>query len=173
MLSYLIRRIAAYWIDCTLAFSVVMLVFQWAILSHFRDSIGITEEWFKNSINMQLYVWLTISIPVWLYFTYFDSKKTKGTFGKRLFKIQVRSISGHRISFGKSFLRTILKLLPWEIAHFGVIFPEPIYYAENPNVGLMTYFGLLLFGIYVLSIFLSKNTQTLYDKVLKSEVKPF
>jgi uncharacterized RDD family membrane protein YckC len=37
--------------------------------------------------------------------------------GKRLLKIQVRDISGERLSFGRALARTALKLLPWELVH--------------------------------------------------------
>jgi uncharacterized RDD family membrane protein YckC len=147
-----------------------MLVFQWAILSQFRDLIGITDEWFKDSINMHLYVLLTISIPVWLYFAYFDSKYAKGTFGKRLFKLKLRSLPDRQISFGRSFLRTFLKLLPWEIAHLGVIYPEPVYFQQDADIHFVTYIGLLLFLVYVISIFVNRARQTLYDKVVNTHV---
>lgn len=122
-MKYFFKRTLAYFIDCLIAFAIVMLVFQWGILSHIRASIGITDAWFTSSINMQLYVLTTISIPVWAYFTYFDSNKSKGTFGKRIFKFAVKDKDNQKISLQKSFLRTVFKLLPWEIAHIGVIFP--------------------------------------------------
>ncbi len=170
MFLYFIKRALAYWIDCLVAFSTVMLVFQWAILSQFRDLIGITDEWFKDSINMHLYVLLTISIPVLLYFAYFDTKHAKGTFGKRLFKLEVKSVSDHQISLGRSFLRTFLKLLPWEIAHIGVIYPEPVYFQQNANIHFVTYIGLFIFLVYVVGILVSSKRQTLYDRVVNTHV---
>jgi uncharacterized RDD family membrane protein YckC len=89
-MKYFLERTIAYFIDCIIAFAVVMLIIQWAVLSHVREFVGITDAWFQNSINMQLYVLITISIPVWIYFAYFDSVKSKGTFGKRVFKLGVR-----------------------------------------------------------------------------------
>jgi uncharacterized RDD family membrane protein YckC len=147
-----------------------MLVLQWAVLSQFRDLLSMTEEWFKESINLQLYVTLSISLPVWLYFAYFDSKMSNGTFGKRLFRLSVNSISGQKISFGKSLSRSILKLLPWELAHIGVIFPEPLYFSAQTGVRWLTYVGMLLFLIYVLSIVVTEKRQTLYDKYLNTLV---
>lgn len=165
-MKYFLKRTLAYFIDCLIAFAVVMLVFQWGILSHIRDSIGITDAWFTSSINMQLYVLTTISIPVWAYFTYFDSNKSKGTFGKRIFKFSVEDSENQKISLQKSFLRTAFKLLPWEIAHIGVIFPTPLYFEDAPNLRILSYFGILLFIIYVLSILINAKKQSLYDKLL-------
>ncbi|MEQ9064876.1 MAG: RDD family protein [Vicingaceae bacterium] len=169
-MKYFIDMTLAFFIDCFIAFTVVMLIIQWSILSHLRDSIGITDIWFQNSINMQLYVLTSISIPVWMYFAYFDSEKSKGTFGKRIFKLEVRDNKNQKISFGKSLLRTISKLLPWEIAHIGVIFPTPIYYENEPAVRILSYVGLLLFTIYVISIWTDSRKQTIYDKVIGTVV---
>ncbi|MGQ1891792.1 RDD family protein [Thermophagus sp. OGC60D27] len=165
-MKYFIERTLAYFIDCFIAFAVVMLMIQWAILSHIREFFGITDMWFQSSINMQLYVLTSISIPVWIYFAYFDSKKANGTFGKRIFKLEVRDNKNQKIGFGKSLFRAILKLLPWEIAHMGVIFPTPIYYENEPAVRIVSYVGLLLFAIYVISIWTDSRKRTIYDQVI-------
>lgn len=48
MKRQIIKRGIAYIIDCTICFVLVMLIFQWGVLSNLRDSIGITDEWFKT-----------------------------------------------------------------------------------------------------------------------------
>lgn len=164
-MKYFIKRTFAYLIDCSIAFAAVMLIIQWAIFSHLREFIGITDTWFQSSTNMQLYVLTTISLPVWIYFTYFDSEKSKGTFGKRALKLEVKNNQYQNISVGKALLRTILKLLPWEIAHIGVIFPTPLYYENEPAVRLLSYIGLLLFAIYVISIWIDSKKRIIYDKI--------
>lgn len=169
-MKYFIERTLAYFIDCLIAFGVIMLIIQWAIISHIRAYFGITDAWFQSSINMELYVLFTISIPVWVYFAYFDSEKSKGTFGKRIFKLAVKDNNNQRISLRKSLLRTILKLLPWEIAHIGVIFPTPIYYEVEPAVRILSYVGLLLFAIYVISLLTNSKKSTIYDKLLGTTV---
>lgn len=169
-MKYFLKRTLAYLIDCFIAFAAVMLVIQWGILSHIRESIGITDTWFTSSVNMQLYVLTTISIPVWAYFTFFDSNRSKGTFGKRIFSLWVNDNKNHKISVGKSFLRTLLKLLPWEIAHAGVIFPTPLYYEPAPEVRIASYIGLILFAVYIVSILIDKRKQSIYDKLLGTGV---
>jgi len=168
MTKYLLKRATAYLIDCTIAFSIVMIIIQWGILSHTREWIGITDDWFKDSLNMQLYVSLSISLPVWIYFSYFDSILSKGTIGKRLLGLHLSDINNNSISFPKAFLRTVLKLLPWEIAHVGVIFPTPLYYEQNGDVRLLSYVGISLFVIYVISVIINVKNQSLYDIVLNT-----
>lgn len=169
-IKYFLSRTIAYMVDSIIAFSAVMLVIQWVILRNIRPYFGITDEWFHESWNVQAYVFLTISLPVWIYFSFFDSKKSKGTFGKRIFKLAVVDNTGNRIPFSKSFIRTFLKLLPWEISHIGVIFPTPMYFETEADLRLATYLGVLLFVIYVLSILLDKSGIAIYDKLLQTKV---
>lgn len=169
-MKHFLKRAIAYNLDCLICYSAVMLLFQWVLLSNLRDSIGITDEWFQNSVNMQLYVSLTISLPVWFYFAFFDSNKSKGTFGKRLLKLELLDNQSNRIHFGNSLVRTFLKLLPWEIAHTGIIFPTPMYFEENPDIRILTIIGLVLFLLYGLSILLDKKNQAVYDKLLGTQV---
>ncbi len=169
-MKQLAKRSIAYFLDCFICYSLVMLLIQWALLSNLRGAIGLTDEWFEHSWNLQLYVLLTISLPVWLYFTYFDSKKTVGTFGKRIMKLSVTDTQSERIGLKKSFIRTLLKLSPWEIAHIGVIFPTPLYFAENADVRVVTILGILLFGIYMVSILISPDGRSVYDKLLETKV---
>lgn len=170
MIKHFFKRALAYIIDCTICYAAVMLIIQWAILSNIRESIGITNEWFKSSLNMELYVLISISLPVWAYFTYFDSNKSKGTFGKRILKLSVYNTNHQKMGLGKSFQRTFLKLLPWEIAHLGVIFPTPMYFENEPTLRILTFIGMLLFIIYMSSILLNKNGQSIYDKMIGTKV---
>jgi uncharacterized RDD family membrane protein YckC len=147
-----------------------MVVFQWGLASNLRHLVGITDDWFRDSWNMQLYVSLTISLPVWLYFSYFDSRHSKGTFGKRIFGFRVTDLKLQPIGFGKAFIRTALKLLPWEIAHAGVIFPTPSYYEAEPDIRLMSIIGILLFVAYVLSILFNKERRALYEWMVNTKV---
>ena len=169
-MTHLFRRSLAYFIDCTICYSLIMLILQWAILGNIRESIGITNKWFEISWNMELYVLASISLPVWLYFTYFDSNRTRGTFGKRIMKLSVRDKEKKKISLGKSFLRTFLKLSPWEIAHFGVIFPTPMYFEEEADIRILTIVGIILFLSYAASIIVYNNGQSVYDKLLGTRV---
>ena len=170
-MKHFFKRTIAYFVDSAICYLLVMLLIQWAFLGQIRDQIGITNEWFKNSVNMEIYVLLTISLPVWIYFILMDSRLSTGTFGKRLFKLEVNHIiKRNKITLGRSVIRTILKLMPWEIAHLGIIFPVPMYFEEQPELRFLTILGLALFLIYAFSILLSRKNQALYDSLLKTIV---
>ena len=170
-MKYFIKRTLAYLIDCFIAYAAVMLLIQWALLSQIRDQLGISMEWFRVSTHMQLYVFLTISVPVWTYFALMDSKAARGTWGKRVFKLRVLGKTGQESPrTGRSYLRTFLKLLPWEIAHVGVIFPTPLYFEAEAALRPWTYVGIALLICYVLSMIFSKKGQTVYDLILGTQV---
>ncbi|WP_340064706.1 RDD family protein [Ascidiimonas aurantiaca] len=169
-MRYFLKRTLAYFIDVTLCYTILILVLQWAILGTLRTRLGLADTWFENSLNMELYVLSTISLPVWFYFTYFDSNRAKGTLGKRLFRLSVQNPENQRISPGKSFLRTFLKLLPWEIAHLGVIFPTPLYFEDEPGLRILTLAGMVLFVSYMISILADPKRRSLYDRLLKTQV---
>lgn len=61
-----------------------------------------------------------ITLPISLYFILCECSKWQVTLGKRKMGICVVDAFGHRISIGRSALRTAVKFLPWEIAHFGI-----------------------------------------------------
>lgn len=169
-LPHIVKRTLAYLIDCALIYSIVMLLIQWALLSNIRESIGITDQWFKNSWNMELYVLVSISLPVWLYFTLFDSNKTKGSIGKRILGLSVKDLANQSIQPGKSFVRTAFKLAPWEISHIGIVFPSPIYFEDEPGIRILIIVGILLFLSYLISIMLNSNDQAIYDRIVGTKV---
>lgn len=160
----------AYFIDCGIAFGLVMLLIQWLVLLRLRGDLGITDEWMHDPWHLLAYVWLSISLPVYLYFSLFD-RTTKGTPGRRIFSLSITRANGSgSVGFGRAFLRTWLKLLPWELAHLGVIFPEPLYFSEDGDIGIFTYIGLTLLLIYFIGVLASSKHQTLYDQLLGTVV---
>ncbi len=165
------KRAIAYFIDCSICFVAIMLLFQWAILTNVREYFGITTEWFHSSLNLQLYILTSISLPVLFYFSYFDSKNANGTFGKRLMNIKlVDNLTGESLSYSRSLKRSFLKLLPWEISHLGAVFPTPLYFLEYPGFRILILLGLLLFLAYGVSIILNENSRSIYDKILRTKV---
>ncbi|WP_377892265.1 RDD family protein [Alkalihalobacillus sp. R86527] len=61
-----------------------------------------------------------ITLPVSLYFIVSECSKWQGTLGKRKMGLRVCDKRGHRIGIGRSVRRTVVKFLPWEVAHFAI-----------------------------------------------------
>jgi len=168
---YTAKRALAYLIDCCIAFSTMILVIQWLVLSQLRPYLGLDDAWLNDSIHLEMYVLLTISLPVWFYFTVLDSSLSKGTPGKRIMHISVVHQDGAaRIDWKQNLLRTGLKLLPWELTHLGIAFPTPLYYDENPTLRLLLFVAMLLLLVYFYWILFSKNRQSPYDRMLHTRV---
>ncbi len=63
--------------------------------------LPITEKELGEGLALLLAIsfWL---FPAWPYFTILERSKMQGTFGKRLFGLQVTDLRGHRIGFGRA-----------------------------------------------------------------------
>ena len=133
--------------------------------------MGITEEWFYSGMNTQVYMLLTISLPIWLYFMLTEQSAWQATLGKRVLKLKVvKDHSVERIGMMQSLMRTAIKLLPWEIAHLTNNFPEPLMYASEPAFRIGFAVVGMLMGVYMAFVLFTKRKQGLHDLVARTEV---
>ncbi len=72
-----------------------------------------------------------------------------------------------RISKKKSFVRTLIKLLPWEITHIGLI---PIYFSEDPQPNIGLYLANGLIAIYLIYFIIQKGKTAVHDIVSRTKV---
>lgn len=166
----LIRRGVAYLTDCTVVFGIFALT-QLLVFAPLRALIGIEEQWFYSGLNTQLYTLLTISLPAWLYFAWFEQSAWQATVGKRLLRLQVvRAIDHRRIPFGSALLRTLVKLLPWEIAHLANNLPTPIWYATEPGFRIGFAVAGVVMGVYMLLVVVTTRHQGLHDILARTAV---
>ncbi len=169
MLPFL-RRTFAYLIDSLLAF-VGFALTQWLIFVPLRTALGVTEAHFHNGWFTEAYTLLTASLPIWLYFILTERSSWQATLGKRILGLQtVDSASGNQIGFWQAALRTLIKLLPWELAHLANNLPVPIWYTPNPGFRLGFALVPILITVYILLIFFTPKKQTLHDLVAKTRV---
>ncbi len=66
---------------------------------------------------------LSVVLPVWLYFSLSEASTWQATIGKRLLGLHVTNANGKRIGLAHSFLRSFLKLIPWNFVHIGILVP--------------------------------------------------
>lgn len=124
------------------------------------------SQLFENPIIADLISFVTLILPVILYFSFWESSAQKATWGKQWVGIQVVSLSGGRLSLSQALARSLIKFLPWQIAHTSLFNIEGWPMApENPSsivmVGLILVWVLV--GLYLVSIWASPNRQTPYD----------
>ncbi|MCP3031566.1 RDD family protein [Halobacillus sp. A1] len=73
-----------------------------------------------SPVIAELTGFLIMTLPVSLYFILCEQSKSQGTWGKRKLGLRVVNLEGARIGIGRSIIRTAVKFLPWEVAHFGI-----------------------------------------------------
>ena len=128
---------------------------------------------FADPNSSEITAFLFLVLPVVLYFALFECSSWQATWGKRKMGLLVTNIHGKRLSLARSLLRSLLKFVPWELTHACIwripgwplapkVFP-PIIVA-----GLVLVWVIV--GVYVLSLFISKTHQTLYDLLAGARV---
>ena len=163
MNSLLLKRPIAYFIDFMIiwfACVVPQLLAYWLF-------DGVPFKYFNQPYHIYFWVLLTVSLPIWLYFILQEMSIKQSTIGKRFMHLKVTDIDNLRISKKKSFVRTLVKLLPWEITHIGLI---PIYFSKDPqpNIGLYLANGLIL--IFIIYFIIKKGKIAIHDVLSKTRV---
>lgn len=107
----IVRRLAAYALDCSLLFAVLAPVgFGIQALMSFRP---------ETPLGMWLTILLNFSIPVWLFFIITDMAGGASP-GKRAFGLRIATVHGGRLTVSNAIGRAALRLLPWELNHLAV-----------------------------------------------------
>ena len=163
----LILRLGAYAIDCTLAFAV--LVTPQIVLSLITG--GASSGWLRTGPQLEAWVLSTVTLPVWLYFILSEKSTHQATIGKRLLGLYVTDVAGYRIGFRRAFLRTAVKMIPWELTHLALFFPTPIMFDESAGFRPALALVYLLMAIYLAAVFISPRNRSVHDFAAGTIVK--
>ena len=128
---------------------------------------------FNNPALYDLFAFLTLVFPVILYFTLQESSSSQATWGKRKIGIRVVKADNRRLSIGGAFLRSVIKYLPWQIAHtylfqMRVWTGAPVVNSPWLSAGLVL--AWVLAGSYLVTMLVTKTHQTPYDWLAGSYV---
>ena len=160
MSSLITKRIVAIAIDYMFVALYAVLLFVVAVTFFETNDVG--------PINGQIIGFLSLTLPVFLYFYLSEKSKRRATLGKKILKISVDSHQNKNI-----FYRNVLKFLPWEIAHIGMHW---MYYFSNQEakepiwVWIVLLLPQIVVIIYIVSLFLNKGSATIYDKIAKTKI---
>lgn len=118
---------------------------------------------FESGLAWHAYLFATVSLPCWAYYALLEGAPGHATLGKKWLKLQVVDVYGARIGWRRTFVRTAIKLVPWEIAHIALCFPTPVFVSgELPMPRLLfSVYGLL--GLYLAAAFLTLKKQSVHD----------
>ncbi|WKZ38355.1 MAG: RDD family protein [Anaerolineales bacterium] len=165
------RRILAYLIDSLIAFLVFVLAAQLLVFVPLRHLLIGSEDWFRSGWNTQAYTLLTMSLPTWLYFALSEISPRGGTLGKRLLNLKtVTKGSQGKMTLPQSLARTLVKLLPWEMAHLANNLPMPMWYDPDPGFRVAFLLSPILVSVYIALTFLTKERQSLHDLAARTVV---
>ncbi|UFT99630.1 RDD family protein [Radiobacillus kanasensis] len=100
----------------------ILILFYLVVLFIFTVFLFPSLQGFFNGslIVAQFTGFLLVTFPISLYFIISDSNIGKQSFGKRKTGIRVVGKNGEALSMMHVTIRTILKILPWELSHFLV-----------------------------------------------------
>ena len=165
------RRLLAYWIDITLLYAVLVGI-QFG-LTALTD--GAIINWFvmrDNSFLTYSWIFLVISLPMWLYFILCESNPRQATLGKSLLGLKVTDMDGSRLTVFTATWRTACKLAFFEIGHLSFLFPTPLFDEPNPSfrVGFVIVIALML--VYFVVTLLTPHRQSVHDLIAKTLVVP-
>ncbi|MGG6310405.1 RDD family protein [Paenibacillus macerans] len=160
-----LKRLFAYWIDFVIL-GTVLIGLQLLV---YKIASGFPFDVFDEGYEIELWVLGTMSLPVWGYFIYFESRKQQ-TLGKKWLGLRVINAHGNPISLRQAILRTAVRLLPWELTHWIVLVPEPWWNTQTPGNQSWIYLpnGILL--LYLVIIFSAKGSLACHDHVARTRV---
>lgn len=159
-------RLRAFLLDYALFLGYALVLFGAAVLF----SSPLLPLFSGSATTAQATGFAVLTLPVTLYFAIAESSVWQGTWGKRRLGLQVVDRAGKRLGFGRSFLRSAVKFLPWELGHYAVWqFRSPAGETESQaTVALIVVYGLL--AVYIALPLVTASRRSLYDYVAGTQV---
>ena len=120
---------------------------------------------FGNPISGQISGFLTVTLPVTLYFALSEASHWQATWGKRKRRLKVIRTDGEPLSIPHAMGRNLLKFVPWELAHTCIW--QISFSPQDPSPLITVGFVLVwvLVGANALSLITTKTHQSLYDRL--------
>lgn len=113
----------------------------------------------------QLVAFLTLTLPVVLYYVIMECSTRHASIGKRIMKIRVSGSTGSIV------LRNVIKFLPWEFAHAGILWVNYIGHVETPLwIWALLILPQLAVAAYLVSIILTRGERSVYDIISGAHV---
>ena len=158
-------RLVAFGIDYIIIAAYALLLFGITKILNLKELV-------LTPVNGQLLGFISLTLPVFLYFFLTEKGKSRATIGKRIMNISITAKTDK--TKPKILLRNILKFSPWEVAHIGVHWIV-FYSISDNNVPIWVWFLLILPQIivmaYLLGVIISKGESGIYDSISNTKIK--
>lgn len=159
------KRIAAFFIDW-LVFALYLAALGILSLAGLQDGLEqVFPGLFQNPIAFDSLAFITVILPFTICSALLEHSSWQGTPGKRILKIRVVTMTGGKLSFSQSLLRSGLKFLPWQLAHTAVF---QILLGPASLQALFLGLSILaqcLVAANVIAALLNKRHQSFYDRI--------
>ena len=165
-----LRRLGAYVLDCGLC--LLGLVGLQAILFLVNPIIFMLRRGLQPTpTQIHLWVFATATVPFLLYFAFTLQSSRRATVGMRMLKLRVADISGGRVGFGQSLLRSAVMMIPFELNHAVMFHLAPGNAAPPPAffMGIAAVWAMI--AVYIASMLLTRRHQSLHDLVAGTVVQ--
>lgn len=162
-------RAFAFGFDYLLIAAYLVVLVAAGILAN-RLSPPLAKALFGNPVSGQASGFLLITVPVSIYFATSEASPRQATWGKRRIGLEVTDLEGRRLSIARSLARTVLKFVPWELAHVSI---WQISFADDQSAPIYALgFALVWLAVAanVVSLLVSPARQTLYDRLARTLV---
>jgi uncharacterized RDD family membrane protein YckC len=116
-----------------------------------------------SPLEWELFLFTTVSLPCWCYFASSEGSSRMATLGKRVLGLRVVDVYGSRIGTARAWLRTAVKLAPWEVAHVALCFPEPVFVTRHLGYRPALFVAYALAGLYLAAAMLTLKKQSVHD----------
>ncbi|MHC4113249.1 MAG: RDD family protein [Planctomycetota bacterium] len=123
----------------------------------------IVPMFFNNPLSAQIITFCLITLPISLYFVLFESSPRQATWGKRRQGLKVIGTNGERLTRAHAIGRTVLKFIPWELAHTCIWQVSLARQEPSPMITAGFVLVWILIGANVVMLWISPKHQTLYD----------
>lgn len=159
------KRIIAYIVDYLVIMCYAIILFLVTYTIHAVNNSPLEPQ---DPITGNIISFLTLTLPVFLYFYFYEIGSERGTLGKQLQSIYVENNTRKNI-----FVRVFFKIIPWEIAHFGIHWS--VHYSTN-NIEIpmwnliVSVFPNIIVIAYFISIVVTKGKSSLYDRIACTSV---
>lgn len=160
------RRIEAFLLDYIFIVAYIFLLIIVSVGLELGPLKSVFRLMFADPNRSDISAFLLLVLPVILYFSLFESSSWQATWGKRKRRLHVVDTQGDRLSFPRSFIRSLLKFVPWELTH-ACLWRIPGWpltpSTPSPVISAGLVLVWILVGVYLVSILVSRKHQAIYD----------
>ena len=129
-------RVLAFAVDWVVIAAWGGLLFGLALLFSDGEPKRLSTPWLSQGVGF-----MTMTLPVTLYFSFLESSKFRASLGKRVVGLRVATTHGNQLGLGRSLVRNVLKFVPWELGHLAA---QQAFFSGDEGIAVWVYLPMAL-----------------------------